>query len=697
MKKMRTPAVLIATLLLAGTTLAAQRYWTGKGSTEIPPNLNFSAATNWINQLLPVSGDDATIRGQFFPENDARAIMTDTWILNNIRIGGAGSLSTEGTPTLTLDPGSDLTWSNTLDVGYSLVGDTNAANGILEINDGVHNGKLWNIAKAAGTSPWATTGEVTIVNATLNLSGITKIATGDLNATGETVGTVTLNSGATVSAAPATGTHAVYVGDTGTGKLIINGGTFITASNTVMFLGKTATGDGTVELNDGLLNLGKAVQIGSGTGLIDIRGGLLINSDGAWRKGAYDALIASGNITSSGGGSSAEEDALFSATYTQAAGLTNLTANIALKWGVAGTAGSYTNAVWAVDTTPPPGTRLTIGYEGDGWPGGFQPTLTAVVSIDGTGAVSSDNAFITVSLSGNPLPASLYNTSFIYDVNGQGDLDPVTGLGASEQGLSIAAVNDSIVPGSGIRNTVGDTGLMVHDIDPGGLPAGFDIELWEIETRAHVASEVATFIDPVNPTNRINVTGGTGNQLIDVTGLDITVDSSSAETAFVSMCALTNDAATSYRLQTLTLNIIDQASQPPPAGTYEAWIIAYTNELSEAEQAKDADPEGDGLANLMEFAIGGDPTIDDAASVQPTGSLVGSELEYLYNRRTNHAELGLSYYLELTPDLFGTFTNDTAAYTVTGVSGASGEYETVTNSVATSSDAAKFIRLTVEE
>lgn len=685
-------------MLLAGTSQAAQRFWNGAGSEEVPPNYDFSAATNWFNGLVPIAGEDAVIRGHSTPAYASHAIMTNSWNLTNIRIGGEGSGSTEGVPTLTLNAGADLTWSNALDIGYSLVNDTNApaAYGILEINAGDHDGVTMNIGKAAGTSPWATTGEVTIANATLNLTGATKIATRDGSATGATVGTLTLNTGAVVNASNSAGSYTVTVGDFGSGKLIINGGTLNFAAGKALRLGENG-GDGTVELNSGLLNLGVHPGVGSGTGLIDIKEGLFMISDGAWRKAQMEALVNDGTITASGGGSLAQ-DAIYSALYTAGTGSTNISTYITLKWGITGS-DPRTNAMWAVDTTPPPGTRLTIGFEGDGWPGGYIPTLTTEISIDGAGTVSSANSNITVTLSGNPLPTNLYNTSFIYDVNGQSDLNEVTGLGASAAGLSITTANDSIVTGSGIRNAAGDTALITHELDPGGLPSGFDIELWEIETRILGASEVATFIDLVNPTNRLSVAGdGNTLQPNDVTGLDIAIDSSSSETAFVSMCALTNDAATSYRLQTLTLNLVEQGDEPAAEGTYEFWMEPYTGVLTNsALQAKDADPDEDDLDNLMEFALGGNPTTNDAAAILPTSSVEGSSLQYLYNRRTNHVEIGLSYYLELTPDLVNTaFTNDTAAYTVDGVSAAVGGFEMVTNSINTVTDA-KFVTLTVEE
>jgi hypothetical protein len=130
---------------------------------------------------------------------------------------------------------------------------------------------------------------------------------------------------------------------------------------------------------------------------------------------------------------------------------------------------------------------------------------------------------------------------------------------------------------------------------------------------------------------------------------------------------------------------------------YGDWMKPYVGSLSSAEQERSADPDGDSMNNFMEYALGGNPTNDDASTVLPSLYINAEDAVYLYNRRTNHVDLGLSYYLELTSDLVsGVFSNDTASYVETGVSLPVNGFETVTNRILTTEDA-KFFTLKVEE
>jgi hypothetical protein len=132
------------------------------------------------------------------------------------------------------------------------------------------------------------------------------------------------------------------------------------------------------------------------------------------------------------------------------------------------------------------------------------------------------------------------------------------------------------------------------------------------------------------------------------------------------------------------------------AGTpFEIW--AFTHGLGGADAAPDYDYERDGLDNLMEYAIGGDPTVNDRATVGPfTEIMEDSGTEYLYHvyrERTDDASLtftvGASEDLILNPF-------DTNDVSLVGESGVVDSYKTVTNRTVASSDT-KFIQLEVQQ
>lgn len=343
---------MLATLFIIGSSTAqVQRYWNGTDSADN----DFSTAGNW--NALPVTGDDIALRGQTGAAANAGAIMTDTWSLRHIRIGGNGAASTQGTPSLTLSSGSDLTWSGYNQVGYSLSSDSSAANGILNITSGSHDGTFLNVGNAGGDSTYATTGSVTIANASLHLTDVARLATSGGAATSH--GTLTISSGGTLTM-EAPGSHSFYVGDTGEGRLIIDGGLLSMEDGTVMRLGH-AGGNGVVELRSGILDLGNQPQIGTGTGVIEIGEGLLKNTDGIWRSGAYETLVNNGNIVATGG---LVDDSAYANLYTQATG-SKTNGLFVLKWGTTGSAGNYELGMWS-EAIPEPATLGLLSLFGGG-------------------------------------------------------------------------------------------------------------------------------------------------------------------------------------------------------------------------------------------------------------------------------------------------------------------------------------------
>ena len=127
----------------------------------------------------------------------------------------------------------------------------------------------------------------------------------------------------------------------------------------------------------------------------------------------------------------------------------------------------------------------------------------------------------------------------------------------------------------------------------------------------------------------------------------------------------------------------------PAEPGYAAWSNSYS--LVEGELGDDDD---DGLLNLYEYGLGGNPTNGSVDGNLPTFGTGGGGMQYIHAQRND--DTNLVYYLELTDDLVsGTWTN--SGYSVGGTNTAlGGDFDEVTNSIPTT-DAQTFIRLQVQE
>jgi hypothetical protein len=119
---------------------------------------------------------------------------------------------------------------------------------------------------------------------------------------------------------------------------------------------------------------------------------------------------------------------------------------------------------------------------------------------------------------------------------------------------------------------------------------------------------------------------------------------------------------------------------------YDTWAAGYgvTNGLAD-------DHDGDGLENLLEYALNGDPTNGFADTEAPFFGSGSGGLNYVYAQRTD--DDALSYFLEVTDSLtYPTWTN--TGYTVEGTNITGETFDYVTNTLPTADDAA-FIRLII--
>jgi len=125
----------------------------------------------------------------------------------------------------------------------------------------------------------------------------------------------------------------------------------------------------------------------------------------------------------------------------------------------------------------------------------------------------------------------------------------------------------------------------------------------------------------------------------------------------------------------------------PASGLYTAWAggsFAHTFSI----QGINADPDGDGILNLVEFAFGLDPTVEartpmayvtdgDVTTpglpvlIQPDGTF-----EAVFTRHKDHVAAGLTYEVQFSADLAAWTGSSNGLQVVTGA-GSSGDYEAV--------------------
>ncbi len=134
---------------------------------------------------------------------------------------------------------------------------------------------------------------------------------------------------------------------------------------------------------------------------------------------------------------------------------------------------------------------------------------------------------------------------------------------------------------------------------------------------------------------------------------------------------------------------------------YGDWSVVHGLSIG-TNDARTDDPDLDGMDNLLEYALGGNPLADDTASILPTSSgLVESGgtncLEYVYRRRVDATPRGLVYGISYKFDLTTNVWTSVGIMFETGFGPIDSEFESVTNEIPTVYSSEAFITLEVTE
>jgi hypothetical protein len=112
----------------------------------------------------------------------------------------------------------------------------------------------------------------------------------------------------------------------------------------------------------------------------------------------------------------------------------------------------------------------------------------------------------------------------------------------------------------------------------------------------------------------------------------------------------------------VTRKVIVASNDPVNAWINSTGLAA----LSAAEKALDADPDKDGIANLLEYALAGDPVKSDGLSILPSFDDSSGKIAITYYRLKATADSTLVYRAELTTNLGDVEAWDDSAVTIKG-------------------------------
>ncbi|MEK7952002.1 LamG-like jellyroll fold domain-containing protein [Luteolibacter soli] len=157
-----------------------------------------------------------------------------------------------------------------------------------------------------------------------------------------------------------------------------------------------------------------------------------------------------------------------------------------------------------------------------------------------------------------------------------------------------------------------------------------------------------TYIDGVLVDSRTTATNTGFN---DATTVGFAIGALGRSTAFEGFAGRLDDLRI-YNRELVASNIADLFNSAPPQSAYDVWASTYG--LNPAGNgAPSQDPDGDGLANSVEFVVGSSPVSGSSANL-PAGSKSGNNLVIVYRRETAAAVAGFVDRVEFKDDMSAT-------------------------------------------
>lgn len=536
------------------------------------------------------------------PGNVSTASITATNATRNYTIGGAGSINSSG--ALTKSGAGSLTLTGTTSFGSTVVvnggvlglSGTTSVGGNLNLNAGTLSASLGGTNTFSGTL-FADAGDVTLsgtnhfggvrtTNGNLTISGPTNITgTGGTNlwfgAFAGTQSSLTINEGANVNISGVFSDNWVMGRDGGSATVVQNGGTVTFNTNgSAAYVGATnsAATNASYTMNGGTLEMSAkrlALAAGPITATLTQTGGTIhtkqldLGANVSTGTGVYNLTGGTMDLGSSGITS-------FSTHYQVNLGGGTLDAadnwNSTLAMTLTGTGGGTTF------NTP---TDRTIKLSGE---------------ISGSGALIKTGPGV-LNLA---WPSNSYSGATT--VNG----GKLGGYGSGQSAVTLAS-GTTLAPGNASAGWFDAASL--------SLAAGSNLEI-EINSVLSAADEVFC-------SGAVNL-AGSNLMVVDLgaaslpEGTSFTiVEGGSITGTFAGypegteIAAGPNTYAISYSPTQVTLTLV-----PATTSAYDTWAAGKGLDGSPGKNpAFDADPEGDGIANGLEWILGGDPLGQDASSL----------------------------------------------------------------------------------
>jgi len=141
-------------------------------------------------------------------------------------------------------------------------------------------------------------------------------------------------------------------------------------------------------------------------------------------------------------------------------------------------------------------------------------------------------------------------------------------------------------------------------------------------------------------------------------------------------------------------NLSLTASYKAPSG-YRGWLGGYG--LTGDDALRDADPDGDGVSNLMEYALGGDPV--NGARYGTAPNLIADaadSVDFVHVRRVDALSY-ITYALAMTDDLVNEPWTTNAGDTIVDYGPETNGFDTVIIRISTVDQPKRFFKLLVEE